>query len=27
LPRFMQELLKEGGVVNYYRKHAKLPEV
>ncbi len=27
LPKFMQELLKEGGVVNYYRKYARLPEV
>ena len=27
LPRFMQELLKEGGIVNYYKKHKKLPEV
>lgn len=27
LPRFMQELLKEGGIVNYYKKHNKLPEV
>ena len=27
LPKFMQELLKEGGVVNYYRKYGKLPEV
>ena len=27
LPLFMQELLKEGGIVNYYKKHGKLPEV
>jgi 3-isopropylmalate/(R)-2-methylmalate dehydratase small subunit len=27
LPRFMQELLREGGVVNYFKKHNKLPEV
>lgn len=27
LPPFMQELLKEGGVVNYFRKHGRLPEV
>ncbi len=26
-PPFMQELLKEGGVVNYYMKYGKLPEV
>ncbi len=23
-PKFMQELLKEGGIVNYYRKHGEL---
>jgi len=27
LPGFMQELLKEGGAVNYFKKHGKLPEV
>lgn len=27
LPKFMQELLKEGGIVNYYKKYGKLPEV
>jgi 3-isopropylmalate/(R)-2-methylmalate dehydratase small subunit len=27
IPAFMQELLKEGGIVQYYRKHGKLPEV
>jgi 3-isopropylmalate/(R)-2-methylmalate dehydratase small subunit len=27
LPRFMQELLKEGGIINYYKKYKKLPEV
>ncbi|MBP7216544.1 MAG: 3-isopropylmalate dehydratase small subunit [Candidatus Omnitrophica bacterium] len=27
LPKFMQELLREGGVVNYFKKHKKLPEV
>lgn len=27
LPKSMQELLKEGGVVNYYKKYKKLPEV
>jgi len=27
LPKFMQELLREGGVVNYYNKYKKLPEV
>jgi 3-isopropylmalate/(R)-2-methylmalate dehydratase small subunit len=27
LPVFMQELLKEGGVINYYKKFGKLPEV
>jgi len=27
LPSFMQQLLKEGGIVQYYQKHSKLPEV
>jgi len=27
LPKFMQEILREGGIINYYKKHAKLPEV
>ena len=27
LPNFMQELLKEGGIVNYYKKYADLPKV
>lgn len=27
LPRFMQALLQEGGIINYYKKHGKLPEV
>ena len=27
LPSFMQELLKEGGIVNYFKKHGTLPEV
>jgi 3-isopropylmalate/(R)-2-methylmalate dehydratase small subunit len=27
IPSFMQELLKEDGLVNYYKKHGKLPEV
>jgi 3-isopropylmalate/(R)-2-methylmalate dehydratase small subunit len=27
LPEFMQALLREGGVINYYKKHGKLPEV
>jgi 3-isopropylmalate/(R)-2-methylmalate dehydratase small subunit len=27
LPDFMQALLKEGGIVNYYKKHGKLPDV
>jgi len=27
LPLFMQELLREGGIVNYFKKHGKLPEV
>jgi 3-isopropylmalate/(R)-2-methylmalate dehydratase small subunit len=27
LPNFMQELLREGGIVNYYKKYHKLPEV
>jgi len=26
-PGFMQDLLSEGGIVNYYKKYAKLPEV
>ena len=26
-PQFMQELLREGGVVNYFKKYGKLPEV
>ncbi len=25
VPKFMQELLKEGGIVNYYRKYGRLP--
>ncbi len=27
VPLFMQELLNEGGIVNYYKKYGKLPEV
>jgi 3-isopropylmalate/(R)-2-methylmalate dehydratase small subunit len=27
LPQFMQEILRAGGIVNYYKKHRKLPEV
>ncbi|MBM3250068.1 MAG: 3-isopropylmalate dehydratase small subunit [Candidatus Omnitrophica bacterium] len=27
LPGFMQELLREGGIVNYFKKYKKLPEV
>jgi 3-isopropylmalate/(R)-2-methylmalate dehydratase small subunit len=27
LPKFMQEFLKEGGVVNYYKKYQRLPEI
>ena len=27
LPEFMQQILKEGGIVNYYKKYKKLPEV
>lgn len=27
LPKFMQELLREGGIVKYFRKHGRLPEV
>jgi 3-isopropylmalate/(R)-2-methylmalate dehydratase small subunit len=27
LPAFMQQLLREGGIVNYYKHHGKLPEV
>jgi 3-isopropylmalate/(R)-2-methylmalate dehydratase small subunit len=23
-PKFMQELLKEGGIINYYKKHGEL---
>jgi 3-isopropylmalate/(R)-2-methylmalate dehydratase small subunit len=26
-PAFMQELLEEGGIVNYYKKYSRLPEV
>lgn len=26
-PKFMQELLEEGGMVNYFKKYGKLPEV
>jgi 3-isopropylmalate/(R)-2-methylmalate dehydratase small subunit len=26
-PSFMQELLREGGIINYYRKYSRLPEV
>jgi 3-isopropylmalate/(R)-2-methylmalate dehydratase small subunit len=27
LPRFMQDLLKEGGVVSYFKRYRRLPEV
>ncbi len=27
LPKFMQDLLKEGGIINYYKKFGELPEV
>lgn len=27
LPKFMQELLAEGGVINYYKKYNRLPEL
>lgn len=27
LPKFMQELLSEGGIINYYKKYGRLPEV
>lgn len=27
LPKFMQELLREGGIVNYFKKYGRLPEV
>jgi 3-isopropylmalate/(R)-2-methylmalate dehydratase small subunit len=27
IPSFMQALIKEGGIVNYYKKYHKLPEV
>ncbi|MFH0791549.1 MAG: 3-isopropylmalate dehydratase small subunit [Candidatus Omnitrophota bacterium] len=27
LPGFMQELLNEGGIMNYYKKYRRLPEV
>lgn len=26
-PKFMQELLKEGGIVNYYKKYGRLPDL
>jgi 3-isopropylmalate/(R)-2-methylmalate dehydratase small subunit len=26
-PAFMQELLREGGIMNFYRKYSRLPEV
>jgi 3-isopropylmalate/(R)-2-methylmalate dehydratase small subunit len=27
LPNFMQDILKEGGIVNYYKKHKNLPNL
>lgn len=27
LPKFMQDILSEGGIVKYYKKHGELPEV
>ena len=27
LPKFMQKILKEGGIVGYYKKYGKLPDV
>lgn len=27
LPKFMQEILRAGGIINYYKEHSKLPEV
>lgn len=27
LPRFMQDILTEGGIVNYYKRYSRLPEV
>lgn len=27
LPAFMQEILREGGIVNYYKKYKRLPDV
>jgi len=27
LPGFMQEILREGGIINYYKKYKRLPEV
>jgi 3-isopropylmalate/(R)-2-methylmalate dehydratase small subunit len=27
LPDFMQKLLQEGGIINFYKKYARLPEV
>lgn len=27
LPEFMQQLLQEGGVINFYKKYSRLPEV
>jgi 3-isopropylmalate/(R)-2-methylmalate dehydratase small subunit len=27
IPKFMQEILKEGGIINYFKKYSRLPEV
>lgn len=27
LPKFMQEILSEGGIVNYYKKNKRLPQI
>ena len=27
VPKFMREILKEGGIIGYYKKHARLPDV
>jgi 3-isopropylmalate/(R)-2-methylmalate dehydratase small subunit len=27
LPKFMQEILRQGGIINYYKKYKRLPEV
>jgi 3-isopropylmalate/(R)-2-methylmalate dehydratase small subunit len=27
IPKFMQETLKEGGIINYYKKYGRFPEI